>query len=183
MEVKRSESIVSSCSFGREKEGGKRREGRRKVSSRGRSSAITSFSDRLLLLPEEKFLSREGSTGAFPIRDQFLGIEDSKLTSFSSSSSHSETGACLEYLLKNDVLSTLERISENDRPMGIRAEVLNAFNLLVALLDEKFLVHNAVSLRFPSSPRHRLSASLTFSFTAGPSSSSTLTSIMCGRRA
>lgn len=54
----------------------------------------------------------------------------------------------LEYLLKNDVLATLERISEMDRPMGVRAEVLNAFNLLVALLDEKFLVHNAVSLPF-----------------------------------
>ena len=59
--------------------------------------------------------------------------------------SHSETGACLEYLLKNDVLGVLERMSESDRPSGVRAEVLNVFNLLVALLDEKFLVHNAVS--------------------------------------
>lgn len=54
--------------------------------------------------------------------------------------------ACLEYLLKNDVLSTLERLADQDRPFGIKAEVLNAFNLLVALLDERFLLHNAVSL-------------------------------------
>lgn len=56
----------------------------------------------------------------------------------------STTGACLEFLLKNDVLSTLERLADADRPFGIKAEVLNVFNLLVALLDERFLVHNAV---------------------------------------
>ena len=56
----------------------------------------------------------------------------------------SSTGACLEYLLKNDVLSALERLAEADRPSGVKAEVLNVFNLLVALLDERFLVHNAV---------------------------------------
>lgn len=56
----------------------------------------------------------------------------------------STTGACLEFLLKNDVLSTLERLADTDRPFGIKAEVLNVFNLLVALLDERFLVHNAV---------------------------------------
>lgn len=97
-------------------------------------------------------------------------------------SSHSETGACLEYLLKNDVLSTLERISENDRPTGIRAEVLNAFNLLVALLDEKFLVHNAVGLRSPLSPLSHLlvvvhsSTELDWSRSTGSSTSSTLAS-------
>lgn len=62
--------------------------------------------------------------------------------------SGSTTGACLEYLLKNEVLSELEKLADNDRPAGIKAEVLNAFNLLVALLDEKFLVHNAVSQRY-----------------------------------
>ncbi|KAJ7219259.1 Retinoic acid induced 16-like protein-domain-containing protein [Mycena pura] len=54
------------------------------------------------------------------------------------------TGACLEYLLKNDVLGTLVRLSETDRPSGIQAEVLRAVQNMVVLLDEQFLVHSAV---------------------------------------
>ncbi|KAJ7172488.1 Retinoic acid induced 16-like protein-domain-containing protein [Mycena filopes] len=54
------------------------------------------------------------------------------------------TGACLEYLLKNDVLGTLVRLSETDRPLGIQAEVLRAVQNMVVLLDEQFLVHSAV---------------------------------------
>ncbi|KJA27180.1 hypothetical protein HYPSUDRAFT_158290 [Hypholoma sublateritium FD-334 SS-4] len=54
------------------------------------------------------------------------------------------TGACLEYLLKNDVLGVLVRLSETDRPPGIQAEVLRAVSNMVVLLDEQFLVHSAV---------------------------------------
>lgn len=54
------------------------------------------------------------------------------------------TGACLEYLLKNDVLGTLVKLSESDRPFGIQAEVLRAVQNMVVLLDEQFLVHSAV---------------------------------------
>ncbi|KAJ3571888.1 hypothetical protein NP233_g3461 [Leucocoprinus birnbaumii] len=54
------------------------------------------------------------------------------------------TGACLEYLLKNDVLGSLVRLSESDRPSGIQAEVLRAVQNMVILLDEQFLVHSAV---------------------------------------
>ncbi|KAM6500532.1 Retinoic acid induced 16-like domain containing protein [Amanita muscaria] len=54
------------------------------------------------------------------------------------------TGACLEYLLKNDVLDTLVRLSENDRPSGIQVEVLRTVQNMVILLDEQFLVHSAV---------------------------------------
>ncbi|KAI6109825.1 Retinoic acid induced 16-like protein-domain-containing protein [Pisolithus sp. B1] len=54
------------------------------------------------------------------------------------------TGACLEYLLKNDVLGTLVRLSEADRPLGIQAEVLRAVQNMVILMDEQFLVHSAV---------------------------------------
>ncbi|KAG8217506.1 Retinoic acid induced 16-like protein-domain-containing protein [Butyriboletus roseoflavus] len=54
------------------------------------------------------------------------------------------TGACLEYLLKNDVLGTLVRLSEPDRPSGIQAEVLRAVQNMVVLMDEQFLVHSAV---------------------------------------
>ncbi|KAG7092443.1 hypothetical protein E1B28_008798 [Marasmius oreades] len=54
------------------------------------------------------------------------------------------TGGCLEYLLKNDVLGTLVRLSESDRPYGIQAEVLRAVQNMVVLLDEQFLVHSAV---------------------------------------
>ncbi|KAF8447974.1 Retinoic acid induced 16-like protein-domain-containing protein [Boletus edulis BED1] len=54
------------------------------------------------------------------------------------------TGACLEYLLKNDVLGTLVRLSEPDRPSGIQAEVLRAVQNMVVLMDEQFLVHSVV---------------------------------------
>ncbi|KAH9981306.1 Retinoic acid induced 16-like protein-domain-containing protein [Lactifluus volemus] len=54
------------------------------------------------------------------------------------------TGACLEYLLKNDVLGTLVKLSEADRPSGIQVEVLRAVQNMVILLDEQFLVHSVV---------------------------------------
>ncbi|EKM55436.1 uncharacterized protein PHACADRAFT_143766 [Phanerochaete carnosa HHB-10118-sp] len=54
------------------------------------------------------------------------------------------TGVCLEYLLKNDILGTLVKLSELDRPVGIQAEVLRAVQNMVVLLDEQFLVHSAV---------------------------------------
>ncbi|KIO13351.1 hypothetical protein M404DRAFT_12313 [Pisolithus tinctorius Marx 270] len=54
------------------------------------------------------------------------------------------TGPCLEYLLKNDVLGTLVRLSEADRPSGIQAEVLRAVQNMVILMDEQFLVHSVV---------------------------------------
>ncbi len=43
-----------------------------------------------------------------------------------------------------DVLGTLVRLSETDRPSGIQAEVLRAVQNMVILLDEQFLVHTAV---------------------------------------
>ncbi|KIY70901.1 hypothetical protein CYLTODRAFT_487668 [Cylindrobasidium torrendii FP15055 ss-10] len=54
------------------------------------------------------------------------------------------TGACMEYLLKNDVLGTLVRLSEADLPAGIQAEVLRTIQNMVVLLDEQFLVHSVV---------------------------------------
>lgn len=43
-----------------------------------------------------------------------------------------------------DVLGTLVKLSESDRPFGIQAEVLRAVQNMVVLLDETFLVHSAV---------------------------------------
>ena len=43
-----------------------------------------------------------------------------------------------------DVLGTLVRLSETDRPFGIQAEVLRTVQNMVVLLDEQFLVHSAV---------------------------------------
>ena len=43
-----------------------------------------------------------------------------------------------------DVLGTLVRLSETDRPSGIQVEVLRAVQNMVILLDEQFLVHSAV---------------------------------------
>ncbi|KAF8319931.1 hypothetical protein DL93DRAFT_2131757 [Clavulina sp. PMI_390] len=54
------------------------------------------------------------------------------------------TGNCLEYILKNDVLGDLVRLSESDRPFGVQAEVLSTIIRLVSALDEHFLVHSAV---------------------------------------
>ncbi|QRV87695.1 copper resistance-associated P-type ATPase [Ceratobasidium sp. AG-Ba] len=54
------------------------------------------------------------------------------------------TGACLESLLKNDILGTLVSLSEADRPFGVQAEVLKTVGNLVVLMDEQFLVHTAV---------------------------------------
>ncbi|KIL00411.1 hypothetical protein PAXRUDRAFT_129879 [Paxillus rubicundulus Ve08.2h10] len=62
----------------------------------------------------------------------------------SSRTEEGATGACLEYLLKNDVLGTLVRLSEPDRPSGIQAEVLRTVQNTVVLMDEQFLVHLAV---------------------------------------
>jgi hypothetical protein len=43
-----------------------------------------------------------------------------------------------------DVLGTLIRLSEPDRPSGILAEVLRTVSNMVVLLDEQFLIHSAV---------------------------------------
>lgn len=43
-----------------------------------------------------------------------------------------------------DVLGTLVKLSEADRPSGAQAEVLRAVQNMVVLLDEQFLVHSAV---------------------------------------
>lgn len=43
-----------------------------------------------------------------------------------------------------DILDSLVRLSENDRPSGIQAEVLRAVQNMVILLDEQFLIHSAV---------------------------------------
>jgi hypothetical protein len=85
------------------------------------------------------------------------------LVSESNQTEEGGTGVCLEYLLKNgapfvnlnvaltrsslvraDVLGTLVKLSEQDRPFGIQAEVLRSVQSMVVLLDEQFLVHSAV---------------------------------------
>jgi hypothetical protein len=43
-----------------------------------------------------------------------------------------------------DILGTLVRLSESDRPSGILAEVLRTVSNMVVLLDEQFLIHTAV---------------------------------------
>ena len=43
-----------------------------------------------------------------------------------------------------DVLGSLVRLSEADRPSGIQVEVLRAVQNMVILLDEQFLVHSVV---------------------------------------
>ncbi|PWN54377.1 hypothetical protein IE53DRAFT_189903 [Violaceomyces palustris] len=62
----------------------------------------------------------------------------------SNRASDENTGACMEYLLKNDVLGELVDLSEHDRPPGIKAEVIRTFTNLIILLDERFLSRQAV---------------------------------------
>ncbi|PVF93356.1 hypothetical protein CPB86DRAFT_777127 [Serendipita vermifera] len=50
----------------------------------------------------------------------------------------------MEYFLKNDIMGTLVKLSELDRPSGILAEVLRTVSNMVVLLDEQFLIHTAV---------------------------------------
>lgn len=50
----------------------------------------------------------------------------------------------LTVALRTDVLGTLVRLGETDRPFGIQAEVLRMITRLVSALDGQFLVHSAV---------------------------------------
>ncbi|KAI8333603.1 Retinoic acid induced 16-like protein-domain-containing protein [Chlamydoabsidia padenii] len=55
------------------------------------------------------------------------------------------TGVCMEYFLKNGVLQYLVNVSEKmDYPEGIRGEAIRTIASMVDLLDDRFLVHNAV---------------------------------------
>ncbi|KAG0362028.1 hypothetical protein BG005_006840 [Podila minutissima] len=54
------------------------------------------------------------------------------------------TGVCMEYLLKNDVLGKLVNNSEADQPRGIIGETIRTIKDMINLLDDRFLVHNAV---------------------------------------
>ncbi|KAF9482789.1 hypothetical protein BDN70DRAFT_391848 [Pholiota conissans] len=94
-----------------------------------------------LLMPDERQLTRGIASTNVPT---LLRSMVDSLVWESTRVEEGGTGACLEYLLKNDVLGTLVRLSENDRPPGIQAEVLRAVSNMVVLLDEQFLVHSAV---------------------------------------
>ncbi|PBK78134.1 hypothetical protein ARMSODRAFT_946998 [Armillaria solidipes] len=99
------------------------------------------FIKNTLLYPDERQLSRGIKSTDVPAHLQSLV---DTLVLESTRTEEGTTGACLEYLLKNDVLGTLVRLSETDRPSGIQAEVLRAVQNMVVLLDEQFLVHSAV---------------------------------------
>ncbi|KAH9966654.1 Retinoic acid induced 16-like protein-domain-containing protein [Russula dissimulans] len=94
-----------------------------------------------LLQPDERQLSKGIASTDVPAN---LKIMVDLLVRESTRTEEGGTGICLEYLLKNDVLGTLVRLSETDRPAGIQVEVLRAVQNMVILLDEQFLVHSAV---------------------------------------
>ncbi|CAO3572178.1 unnamed protein product [Mortierella alpina] len=55
------------------------------------------------------------------------------------------TGACMEHLLKHNILGKLANIcAENDKPRGIIGETIRTMAGMINLLDDRFLVHNAV---------------------------------------
>ncbi|KAI0318939.1 Retinoic acid induced 16-like protein-domain-containing protein [Amylostereum chailletii] len=94
-----------------------------------------------LLHPDERQLTKGIKSTDVP---DHLRVMVDLLVSESTRAEEGATGACLEYLLKNDVLGTLVRLSETDRPFGIQAEVLRSVQNMVILMDEQFLVHSAV---------------------------------------
>ncbi|KAI7907666.1 Retinoic acid induced 16-like protein-domain-containing protein [Cokeromyces recurvatus] len=55
------------------------------------------------------------------------------------------TGLCMEYFLKNGILQYLVSIVEKaDYPVGVRGEAIRMIANMIDLLDDRFLVHNAV---------------------------------------
>ncbi|KAG9297723.1 hypothetical protein G9A89_011238 [Geosiphon pyriformis] len=54
------------------------------------------------------------------------------------------TGVCMEEFLRNNILSDLVKLSETDYPPGIGGEVIRTVASMIDLLDDRFLVHNAV---------------------------------------
>ncbi|KAF9108261.1 hypothetical protein BGX27_008414 [Mortierella sp. AM989] len=54
------------------------------------------------------------------------------------------TGVCMEYLLKHNVLAKLVNNAEGDQPRGIMGETIRTIASMINLLDDRFLVHNAV---------------------------------------
>ncbi|KAG0356399.1 Retinoic acid induced 16-like protein-domain-containing protein [Gamsiella multidivaricata] len=54
------------------------------------------------------------------------------------------TGVCMEYLLKHNILAKLVNMAEGDQPKGIMGETIRTIAAMINLLDDRFLVHNAV---------------------------------------
>lgn len=94
-----------------------------------------------LMNPDERQLTRGIASTNVPAHLQAMV---DALVWESTRGDQDSTGACLESLLKNDILGTLVSLSEDDRPFGIQAEVLKSIGSLVVLMDEQFLVHAAV---------------------------------------
>ncbi|KAH7343469.1 Retinoic acid induced 16-like protein-domain-containing protein [Rhizoctonia solani] len=94
-----------------------------------------------LMNPDERQLTR--GIGSTNVPAHLQSMVDA-LVWESTRGDQESTGACLESLLKNDILGTLVSLSEADRPFGVQAEVLKTVGNLVVLMDEQFLVHAAV---------------------------------------
>ncbi|KAJ2406754.1 hypothetical protein GGI10_005141, partial [Coemansia sp. RSA 2530] len=61
-----------------------------------------------------------------------------------SDSDDSTTGACMEYLLGNNILEELVNLAEHDQPVGVRGVVISNLSTFVSLTDDKLLVQKAV---------------------------------------
>ncbi|CAG8453592.1 8948_t:CDS:2 [Cetraspora pellucida] len=54
------------------------------------------------------------------------------------------TGLCREEFLKSKILEKLVNLATNDVPKGICGEIIRTIGSMINLLDDRFLVHNAV---------------------------------------
>ncbi|KAJ1679684.1 hypothetical protein EV182_001549 [Spiromyces aspiralis] len=61
-----------------------------------------------------------------------------------SDSDDTVAGACMEYLLRQNILGQLVVLAEHDQPLGFRAEVIRMLSHLINLLDDNFLIHRHV---------------------------------------
>jgi hypothetical protein len=93
--------------------------------------------------PEERARSLTRPVSATELPSRLQTLLDT-LVFESNRSEEGTTPPVLEYLLKHDVLANLVRLCLPDLPRGIKGEVIRLFSNLLVLLDERFIVHNAV---------------------------------------
>lgn len=75
--------------------------------------------------------------------DQLLALLIAESSTNSRTMATDALGPCLEFLLKNEVLSILVKLTHSN-PNGARGELVSWFARAITELDESFLVHSAV---------------------------------------
>ncbi|ORX91646.1 hypothetical protein K493DRAFT_409222 [Basidiobolus meristosporus CBS 931.73] len=91
----------------------------------------------------QKVLESRGVKSESKVTEPFKTIVD-LLVQEEIETEEGTTGVCMEYLLKNNILGELVTLTESDGLIGVRGEVIRLISSMINLLDDRFLVHNAV---------------------------------------